>query len=203
MTTATEMRARVLNRAAEDGEFRARLIADPKATIASEVGATIPDGFDVVVHEDSATTAHLVLPPSPKLTEAEMATVAGGGPGLHLVGLTRAKRIFKPETLRKEESHDHGNRTEGPGPDPGPAAEDGDFRASLIADPKAAIASAVGTTLPDSFDVVVHEDSATTAHLVLPPSPKLTDAELEAVAGGAAWMNAVAPRDPATGGKPR
>ena len=30
------------------------------------------------VHEDSATTAHLVLPPSPKLTEAEMANVAGG-----------------------------------------------------------------------------------------------------------------------------
>ena len=79
MTTATELRDRVLKRAAEDGAFRAHLIADPKTTIAAETGASIPDGFDVVVHEDSATTAHLVLPPSPQLTEAEMATVAGGG----------------------------------------------------------------------------------------------------------------------------
>ena len=60
------------------GEFRARLIADPKAAISDETGATIPDGFDVAVHEDSATTAHLVLPPSPVLTEAELAKVGGG-----------------------------------------------------------------------------------------------------------------------------
>ncbi len=78
MTTATEMKHRVLNRASEDGEFRARLIADPKAAISSETGTTIPEGFDIVVHEDSATTFHLVLPPSPQLTEAEMEAVAGG-----------------------------------------------------------------------------------------------------------------------------
>ena len=33
----------------------------------------------VIGDEDSATTAHLVLPPSPALTEAEMAMIAGGG----------------------------------------------------------------------------------------------------------------------------
>ena len=47
-------------------------------TTATELGATIPDGFDVMVHEDSGTTAHLVLPPSPELTEAELEKVAGG-----------------------------------------------------------------------------------------------------------------------------
>ena len=78
MTTATELKDRILSRAAEDGNFRAHLIADPRATIAAETGHTIPDGFSVVVHEDSATTAHLVLPPAPKLTEAEMETIAGG-----------------------------------------------------------------------------------------------------------------------------
>jgi len=77
MTTATELKDRILSKAEEDGEFRARLIADPKAAISSEIGATLPDGFDVAVHEDSATTAHLVLPPSPKLTEAELEAVAG------------------------------------------------------------------------------------------------------------------------------
>ena len=78
MTTATELKDRILSKAEEDGEFRARLIADPKAAISSEIGTAVPDGFDVAVHEDSATTAHLVLPPSPKLSEAELETVAGG-----------------------------------------------------------------------------------------------------------------------------
>ena len=78
MTTASELRTRILSKADEDGDFRARLIADPKAAIAAETGTTLPEGFSVMVHEDSATTAHLVLPPSPRLTEAELETVAGG-----------------------------------------------------------------------------------------------------------------------------
>ena len=78
MTAATELKDRILSRAAEDGEFRSRLITDPKAAISAETGQTIPDGLDVAVHEDSAITAHLVLPPSPKPTEAELETVTGG-----------------------------------------------------------------------------------------------------------------------------
>jgi Fic family protein len=78
MKTANEMKAQILSRADEDGAFRERLIADPKATISAEFGTTIPEGFDVAVHEDSATTAHLVLPPSPELTEAELELVSGG-----------------------------------------------------------------------------------------------------------------------------
>ena len=78
MTTATELKTRILDRASEDGDFRALLIADPKAAISSEIGTSIPDGFDVVVHEDGASTAHLVLPPSGKLTEAELQVMAGG-----------------------------------------------------------------------------------------------------------------------------
>ncbi len=78
MTTAAELKKQILGKASEDDEFRARLIADPNGAIASEIGTAIPDGFDVVVHEDSAATAHLVLPPSPELTETELETVAGG-----------------------------------------------------------------------------------------------------------------------------
>ena len=78
MTTTTELRDRILSRAEEDEEFRASLIADPRAAVLAELGTTLPDGFDVVVHEDSATTAHLVLPPTPRLTDAELAAVAGG-----------------------------------------------------------------------------------------------------------------------------
>ncbi len=89
MTTADEMKNQILDRAAEDGEFRARLIADPKAAIASEVGTVVPDGFDVAVHEDSATAAHLVLPPSPRLTDAELAEVSGGGGWESFIGTSK------------------------------------------------------------------------------------------------------------------
>ena len=78
MTTSTELKSRILTRADEDGDFRAALIADPKAAISAEIGTTIPEAFDIVVHEDSAATVHLVLPPSPALTEADLKTVAGG-----------------------------------------------------------------------------------------------------------------------------
>ena len=77
MTMPTALQDRILNRAAEDSEFRARLIADPGAAISAETGQTIPDGFAVVVHEDTSTTAHVVLPPSPALTEAELELAAG------------------------------------------------------------------------------------------------------------------------------
>ena len=79
MTTATELKTKILTKAAEDGDFRTRLLTDPRATISTELGMTIPEGFDVAVHEDSGTTAHLVLPPSPALTEAELMAVAGAG----------------------------------------------------------------------------------------------------------------------------
>ena len=78
MTTATELKTQILSKAAEDGEFRTRLLTDPKAAISAETGVTIPEGFDVAVHEDSATTAHLVLPPSPQLSEADLENIAGG-----------------------------------------------------------------------------------------------------------------------------
>ena len=80
MKTSTELKAQILSRADEDGDFRARLVADPSAAVAEETGTIIPEGLNVEVHEDSATTVHLVLPPSPELTEAELAMAAGGGP---------------------------------------------------------------------------------------------------------------------------
>jgi hypothetical protein len=81
MKTANEMKAQILSRADEDGAFRSLLMTDPRAAVADETGLTVPDGFKLVVHEDSATTAHLVLPPSPELTEADLALAAGGHHG--------------------------------------------------------------------------------------------------------------------------
>lgn len=67
------------SKAMQDEDFRARLVADPKAVIEEELDFTLPDGFMVHVHEDTAMTGHLVLPPSAAIAESDMEAVAGGG----------------------------------------------------------------------------------------------------------------------------
>ena len=76
--TQAEILDRIIAKASEDGKFRARLVADPKATIQELTGTPIPDGIDVQVHEESATSFHLVLPPDGRLTEYEMTSMFGG-----------------------------------------------------------------------------------------------------------------------------
>ena len=78
METPNEMRAKVVGKAAEDAEFRARLLSDPKAAIGQSLGVTMPESLSVEVHEESGTTAHLVLPPASKLSEGDLQAVTGG-----------------------------------------------------------------------------------------------------------------------------
>ena len=80
METPDEMRAKVADKAATDADFRARLLSDPKAALAQELSITIPDSLTVEVHEESAGTAHLVLPPDSNLGEGDLRAVAGGFP---------------------------------------------------------------------------------------------------------------------------
>ena len=59
----------------------------------------------------------------------------------------------------------------------------------------------LGVTMPASLSIGVHEESGTTAHLVLPPDSKLSEGDLQAVSGGAlTWAAYRKPRatgDPA------
>ena len=72
------MRERLIEKAAEDETFRARLLADPQNAVQDELGVKIPDGFTIEVHEEAADTGHLVLPPSSQLDEAALEQAAGG-----------------------------------------------------------------------------------------------------------------------------
>ena len=78
MRSEAEVRAHIAMKAAEDDEFRARLIADPRATVEDEAGIRFPDGYRIHVHEESATDAHVVLPPKPELSREQLDHIAGG-----------------------------------------------------------------------------------------------------------------------------
>ena len=75
--TQGKIRDIVVARASEDGEFRARLLADPKAAIRELTGQAMPDGIEVQVHQETAASFHIVLPPAGRLMESEMVQVFG------------------------------------------------------------------------------------------------------------------------------
>ena len=78
MQSLSEMRARIVDKASQDAEFRAQLLSNPKETIGQELDLTVPASLSIEVHEESATTAHLVLPSNGSLGEGDLEAVAGG-----------------------------------------------------------------------------------------------------------------------------
>ena len=78
MQSEAEVKAHIAMKAAEDDEFRARLVADPRAALEEETGLRLPDDYRLHVHEESATDAHMVLPPKPELSLEQLDNIAGG-----------------------------------------------------------------------------------------------------------------------------
>ena len=71
-------------------------------------------------------------------------------------------------------------------------ANDPDFRAALLADPRATVSKLLGLALPDAVPIDVHEETLTHIHLVIPATVaigEITDDDLEQVAGGVCWGN--------------
>jgi len=65
-------------------------------------------------------------------------------------------------------------------------AADPTFRDTLLADPRAVLFEVVGFDIPDSVQVVLHEESLTQIHLTIPASEALSDDDLELVTGAGA-----------------
>ena len=64
------------------------------------------------------------------------------------------------------------------------SAVNSDFRQQLLADPKSAISSELGITIPESLNIEVHESDMQTVHLALPPDSNITEEQLEAISAG-------------------
>jgi hypothetical protein len=80
MSTDEAAFGKVIANAWSDGDYKARLVNDPKSVLA-EAGIELEDGVDVTVVEDTATSRHLVIPAAPaegELSEDALEQVAGG-----------------------------------------------------------------------------------------------------------------------------
>jgi hypothetical protein len=69
------------------------------------------------------------------------------------------------------------------------AGSDPQFRQDLVSNPRQAMEQELGIPLPESVQVTVLEETPSAVYLVLPQAPteagqELSDADLEAVAGG-------------------
>ena len=73
----------------KDEALKARFQSDPKAVLA-EHGIDVPDGIDVNVVENTDNTVHITMPAEPSrasdLSDAELASVSGGGDGTSIYG---------------------------------------------------------------------------------------------------------------------
>jgi len=56
-----------------------------------------------------------------------------------------------------------------------------------LADPRGVLSEIVGFEIPETVQVVLHEESLTQIHLTVPSSEALSHADLELVAGGGSW----------------
>lgn len=79
MKTVMEIEDMIRARADEDEAFRAKLLEDPREAINEATGLTVPEGFSIQIHEESATEFHMVLPPAgSRLSDEELRGAAGG-----------------------------------------------------------------------------------------------------------------------------
>jgi len=82
-TDRIDLERELVVRASKDEAFRRRLLANPKAAIEKAFGGMLPEDIRVEVHEETATTVHLVLPHVPddfsfdELSEEELMAAAG------------------------------------------------------------------------------------------------------------------------------
>lgn len=77
MNSVHEMSARLSERASVDGDFRSKLLSDPKAAVYEELGIEVPNDLSIKVHENDMQTIHLALPAT-ELAEEQLEAISAG-----------------------------------------------------------------------------------------------------------------------------
>ena len=89
--TKHDLETRLIEKCWKDPEFRKQVLADPKGSFERHLGRPLPADLKIVIHEDSAKTINLVLPPAPtnasELSDEELEIVAGGTGGIGLASM--------------------------------------------------------------------------------------------------------------------
>ena len=79
LQSAEQLHSQVVSKAAENAEFRAALLADPKEAITTEFEVYLPESFEITVHESKGTSLHLALPPDMNnLSDQDLEAIVGG-----------------------------------------------------------------------------------------------------------------------------
>jgi hypothetical protein len=80
---AQEMMNGLLSRSATDGDFRRKLLSEPRTALAEHTGREVPESVNIAFIENHVD-ATIVLPDpidaAAELSERELETVAGGSP---------------------------------------------------------------------------------------------------------------------------
>jgi hypothetical protein len=68
----------LVEKALKNDVFRKALLANPKATLESEFGVTLPDALQIEVHQEAPNLLHIVLPTAQNASEtATESTLTG------------------------------------------------------------------------------------------------------------------------------
>lgn len=80
LTERAVAEAKIVAMVMEDPALREKLLADPHAALREMADVEIDASINVVVHEETANTLHLVLPPAlpDDLTKEQLDEIAGG-----------------------------------------------------------------------------------------------------------------------------
>ncbi|MEH1830139.1 MAG: NHLP leader peptide family RiPP precursor [Nostoc sp.] len=159
----TQAEFEIIAKAWKDDAFKQALLSNPKTVLEQELGTTLPSNLKVRVVEAQSDHFYLRLPAKPEVADS-----------LPLSELVQSMSQTDGEAIATLVAK---------------SWKDAAFKQSLLSNPKAALADAVGAELPANFRVEALEEDANSLVMVLPVKPdssdaELSDEELEAVAGG-------------------
>jgi hypothetical protein len=165
-----DQRNTLIQNAMRDPVFKRALLDDPHAATYQRLGMEIPPGQILHVVPSETQTIAIIIPPRPADWSVE---AMRQHLGRHLPAMPEASRKVA-EVQIELIAH---------------AWHDETFKQQLLKDAKAVVAELLDVTLPKAFTMRCFADDETNQYLILPPAleeMKLTDEQLEQVAGGEA-----------------